>query len=659
MDFDVSEQVNQLAKLPPVPKKPDPKWSAWSAPLRSVPAGASSLLAAGAEVATHVGKSLKHEGPGPAPWQGETDVSRSIRSVRDYYQNDPATASTAEKVVFEAGAFLTQAVPAFAVGGPAGAAATLAVSDGMRTSDELKAAGVDAETRTKVGVTTGMLAGGGAVLPAFGSTVGKTVGLWAAGGPGSFVAQQALTRKILEQANYTELAQQYDPADPTGLLVSSLIPAPFAALGIRGNLKASAAKKAEAFRSGPVPSEPTAVAAAVQESMPRDTVDAAMVHNLTLRRQEIESRGLVIEEAKSRPVETLEQFVQRTKPAAEDLGKPVESNFVKWIRDNGGLSMAEKLDITGEPGGVRSNPGGIFRNGGMSSDELALRAANEGYMAPDQAGDTGAFVDLVKRAVAGDRVLTFEQQMADAQVASKRAEYETRLEEVEKRLKTLGVDTAPAKGNLRALEDFLMANEDRLVRAAIEEQVTASRSAQIEAMPRQPVQEPEQISAARQALQDQQDSGEPVKAFIDRGTLPPDVQNLLIGLSEATKDQGERMLADFGRAVRSQPGRSSVDIAADVVEASRGGKTLTPEPAPVEVKPDQAAAQSMAARVAEVEQTMPDMVVGQTPDGQPITAKQLMEQARREAELGTADELGAADTDLLRVAADCALTMGS
>src|SRR6185295_8978812 len=120
--------------------------------------------------------------------------------------------------------------------GPAGGAVMLAGDEGLTVADDLKEKGVDLATRTKVAAVAGVAAGAGVAMPLAGPSIKATLGLYALGGPGAFVAQQAATREILNQANYRDLAVQYDPLDPTGLALSSLIPAPFAALGVRANI---------------------------------------------------------------------------------------------------------------------------------------------------------------------------------------------------------------------------------------------------------------------------------------------------------------------------------------------------------------------------------------------------------------------------------------
>jgi len=104
----------------------------------------------------------------------------------------------------------------------------------------------------------------------------------------------------------------------------------------------------------------------------------------------------------------------------------------------------------------------------------------------------------------------------------------------------------------------------------------------------------------------------------------------------------------------------AANVTADAVEAVRtltdADLTNTP-PDTIAAKPDPLM-QSVTERVAAVEMTNPDMVVGTTESGNPITVRDELARIRKEAFEGTDIELGAKDADLVSVAANCALTNG-
>lgn len=186
-----------------------------------------------------------------------TDEAQQAYKFGADLRPDPLTAGTAENIVFGLTKGLTKAIGAAVTLGPVGGAAAFGVSEGLTTAEDLANQGVDQQTRTKVGAVTGAMSAAGVVLPVAGKTLAQTAGLVLVGGPASFMAQQQATRSILENANYGEIAKQYDPLDPVGLTVATLLPAGFAAYAKRGGFGPRATPEA---------------------------IDAAMVQNLTVAR---------------------------------------------------------------------------------------------------------------------------------------------------------------------------------------------------------------------------------------------------------------------------------------------------------------------------------------------------------------------------------------
>lgn len=162
-----------------------------------------------------------------------TEAGTNFRATARDFSPDPATAGTAENLIFGLSRFVTKAVGYTVAGGPVPGAIMTGADEGMTEADRLKAQGVDIQTRTNVGMVAGAVAGVSVVLPIAGTTVAKTAGLVAVGGPGGFIAQQAASKAILENADYSRLADQYDPLDPVGLAVSTLVPAAFGARAMR------------------------------------------------------------------------------------------------------------------------------------------------------------------------------------------------------------------------------------------------------------------------------------------------------------------------------------------------------------------------------------------------------------------------------------------
>lgn len=308
---------DRIAK--PLPPKPaETKFSAWraiTAPVRGVVEAAAQGLASTAEVLGGYGQVLGAypEAVGYSPTgeaRKQADAARSkllaegvdltnvtgdsLREAGRSYRPDPTTAHAAEQLLYGFARGATKVVGGALAAGPAGVLAAGA-EEGMSAADDLRAQGVDFRTRSAAGAVQG--AGLAlAALPAVGQTLKATAGLYAIGGPGGFIAQQALTREILQGAGYGQIGAQFDPFDPVGLAVATLLPAGFAAYGVRQQKiaravaslpdlppRADAASPADPAAPAPFPSRPSAITDAVR-AYPTEAVDAARVVMLAERR---------------------------------------------------------------------------------------------------------------------------------------------------------------------------------------------------------------------------------------------------------------------------------------------------------------------------------------------------------------------------------------
>lgn len=169
-----------------------------------------------------------------------------FRRKADTFSPDPETAHKADQFINEAFSGLTQAVGSVLTLGPAAGATAFGLAQGDDAYQRLieKNPAIDKAAALKVAAVTGVAAGLGAVIPMGGATVAKTVGIVAAGGPGLFAAQEALSRNILQQAGATAEAAHHDPADPLGLALSLAIPGVFGGLHIRSLTKDNGARLA-------------------------------------------------------------------------------------------------------------------------------------------------------------------------------------------------------------------------------------------------------------------------------------------------------------------------------------------------------------------------------------------------------------------------------
>lgn len=320
MQFDHSEQVNALAALPPEPVK-KPERGLWATAKDSLIGAAAKAQASAIEVGNVIGPALALAGdPGNdaaleavkrPPGFGQTDVSKPFRDFERDLRPDPATAGMAEQIVYGATGPMVSLVGATLLGGPAGLAAASGEM-GFSQAEDLRVQGVGLGTRSTVGVLTAGVTAASAALPLAGQTLKQTAALYLTGGPGAFMAQQQATRTILERADYGELAKQYDPLDPLGLLLSAAPGAPFA--GYRAWQLSRATKQAT-----PSPDQSPAAPTA-----PREAIDAAMVHNLTLQRDVRDAGAPTVDTARIQRAENLPPIERAMEEA---LARKVTADF--------------------------------------------------------------------------------------------------------------------------------------------------------------------------------------------------------------------------------------------------------------------------------------------------------------------------------------------
>lgn len=187
----------------------------------------------------------------------ESPTGAAAYSFSDSLKPDPTNTTRIDQIVQGAVAGLTQIVPAAVLGGPLAGAVVGGASMGLSRAEDLKREGVDVGTRAAVGGVEGVLGGAGAVLPAGGSTLARTLGLVAVGGPGMAIGQGAAERAILRNAGYDHLADQIDPLDPTNLAASTLMASVFGGVHAVGQVRAGRAATAPATgidSSTPLPS---------------------------------------------------------------------------------------------------------------------------------------------------------------------------------------------------------------------------------------------------------------------------------------------------------------------------------------------------------------------------------------------------------------------
>ncbi|OWQ92035.1 hypothetical protein CDN99_06665 [Roseateles aquatilis] len=622
---------DEALRPPPVPRQAA-SFSAWrtsTAAPRGVAAGAAQSSAFLSDVVGAFGQVLDATGTvsarGMFATQSEEERKNSqaaaermrqgldfsseagdlFRGVAQGYAPDATTAHASERLVFDFARVGTKAAGYIAAGGPIVGGVLTAGDEGLTVSDELKQQGVDLGTRTAVGAVVGAVTGLGVALPMAGQTARQTIGLVAAGGPGAFVAQQAGVRAILQAADYSHLAEQYDPFDPVGLAVSTFIPGAFGAHGLRVNRRAAAARAAEDFRTGPVPSDETPTAAAAREAAGRPSDEVADAARVLLQRDQRDSANpfrpddwrayAAHEQAFARAID---QIASGQPVRVNDVIVPPELGPARQLLEQIDALQTERADLLpmaadlAEPGAIRD-----------ARAELGQLRAR-----PPDTSDAGA--KALAKQIQEQQGVSYKAALTEArkQLQGQQADFDARVQRIE----------AAIDRNAKAQQATQRIGEIDQRVSALEQQLgPESRLAQFQRDLEAGVRQLEQQPAARVPV---------------RKETPPDASAPAAPPSRPT-EPAQPKAADAGGAGAEPP------LPPDV--PGEGPRSAAPKAGLV----DDAA----AARVAQIELEQPGLLVQLDGMDAPRPLSEVMTAVKAEA-----DEL-LSEAELYQTAAQCAL----
>lgn len=549
-----------------------------------------------------------------------SQAGEDFRATAKDFMPDPTTAHTAEKVVSGLSRFVTKAVGYSAAGGPVPGAALTGADEAFTTASDLKAQGVDLSTRTKVGAVAGAAAAAGVLLPVSGSGVASTVALTAVGGPGMFVAQNAATRSILQNAGYDKLGDQYDPFDPVGLAVSTLVPAGFGAWALRGmkvraagEVKPGEARAAEALPAG------EHIAPDVARPTP-EHVDAARVELLN---QHTESTRLMPPEDFAGSNAHLTAVSQ----AIDQIGRGERVSVVDVVPPQAAQAarladMVTSLQTARE--GLLSDAAKLADPGAIRQIRTELDTARAEYVA---ATDAGEVKTLAKQIQSTDQV-SYKKALtlATKELAQRADDAQARID----RLEGLVSQNAKAQRAFDALNQIdKQAADLQRQRAGID--APATRETPVAA-------------AAREAATPTQ-----VQTNAKEATQPAAKQEPT-GSGQAPQDA-----AAIQPARPNAPSTGAAEPAAGVSEPGTGATQADGVGVRAGAKAESAA---HAARLAEIQAEFPDLEVMLDGMDRPAKLSEFLADIQRQAMEGTDMELGGNDAPLMQVAANCFLLNG-
>jgi hypothetical protein len=656
---------------------------------RGVAAAAANTLAFGAEITGAFGETAGAVGygsrggmfsqPTEQEKQQQEQARRKLLDKGPEFSNEagdifrtrakdimpnPQTTHASEQVIAGITQFATQAIGYAATTGPA-APLLLAGDVGMAEADKLKQEGVDLATRTKAGFVAGAAAGVSIALPvAVPGSVAKTAAAVVAGGPGSFVAQNAAERAILQHAGYDKIASTYDPFDPVGLALSTVVPAGFGAWAVRGAKVKPATGPATNIhqvvqqmesggqrfgKDGQLLTSPKGAKGEMQvmdatnldpgfgvrpaaDNSPaerarvgRDYLDAMLKRYGGDEAQAMAAYNAgpgaldkALAKAKKQGGDWLRFLPEETQAYVAKGTAALRDGRIGAVADADGVAAARTRQTAQVVDSYRLTPDSDVA--GMTRHQQAIESAHD-QMAAGQPVDVPS---LVLTEVPAEHPFVPWVQQVDSAVAELRA-----LRQAE--AVTPGVEvTAPRDAGVAPLERV----DGTLNATEVGRETSPFKALIDEIAPLLKGKEPGQVASELKSA----------------GKLSPLANNTLVGIVESG-GQPKRLASLVSHAERlasETPGRSAGDVMADAVEMMRAGVEAPKAEAP----------SPHAEALARIEQGNPDMPVGVTEDGTHITAREELEAIRREAAEGTDTTLGADDAPLLQVAAECFLSSG-
>lgn len=679
------------AARPPEPQ-PTQRFSMWgmlSAAPKGVAAGAAQGAASGADLTKAVRDKVPANVSGPLghipfvnaitsamqvgadilnPTEGQftSEVGTSLRNVAKDYTPDPQTTHVAESAVFNLFRVGSKALTAAAAGGNIPGAVIAGAEEGFSTADDLARQGVDIKTRTKVGAVTAATNAVGFALPAAGKTWAQTGALALAGGPVSFMAQNQATREILQNADYSKLADQYDPLDPLGLALSTVLPLGFGALAMRG-VKA----KGPMPDGSPPPDVPPVKA-------PDDLVDAARV---TLLRENMDAtnpvRGDIAQAdahvtayTRAMDQQANGERVQVDVPeavavkATQEMAARVETMRAEVAKLNDivfhGSPTLKKFDQLMPSKSGEMGPGLYFTRDEALAKDYSLPRGEVQNMQEAMAISGVAKLDIADmsiKEITKQEYLDARAKLMDQLQKENGGEWDSRfVDQAQQKViddyRAQGFDGLHIAGERQGV--IFPESIDKAVRYESKQAKAPADTAQAAI---KTVAEASTFNPSALATQasDLLSSGKPVAQVIGEleagGTkVTPELQNMLVGVSEF----GGRIndLVDQVNTLRKQRGTNAqpFDLIAQAVENLRTG---TKAEAPKLSNP-------LEDRLAEIEVRNPTALDAEIPvefddNGKPsktVTAREYLDMVKKEA---AADAQGA---DLIEVAANCFLSGG-
>lgn len=259
-----------------------------------------------------------------------------LKAQNDYTPNPETTGQAAMMIHGLTGSLAKAIGYTVATGGSGILAAPLFGADlGLYEAGKLRDKGVDASTAKTAGAITGAVNTVGMALPgAIGTSYLKSMLFGGLANPATDSIEQASIKFVLDNANYSKQAQEYDPFDPVNLGVSAGMGIAFGALGARANRAQARYEAAEAAAQPSTPQAPEGQAA------PSTNMNKSVLDSIQNRDRSSKESRLQMEKIASAP-----NFNLLRESRSLDQGAPI----IAYVPEDMNILWGKRVDVSADP----------------------------------------------------------------------------------------------------------------------------------------------------------------------------------------------------------------------------------------------------------------------------------------------------------------------
>ena len=304
-----------------------------------------------------------------------------LKAQNDYTPN-PETTGQAAMMIHGLTGSLAKAIGYTVLTGGSGilAAPLFGADLGLYEAGKLRDEGVDEATARKAGAITGTVNTVGMALPgAIGTSYVKSMLFGGLANPATDSIEQASIKFVLDNANYSKQAQEYDPFDPVNLGVSAGMGIAFGALGARANRAQARYEAAEGAAQPSAPQTPEG------QGAPATNMNKSVLDSIQNRDRSSKESRLQMEKIASAP-----KFNLLRESRSLDQGAPI----VAYVPEDMNILWGKRVDVSADP----SSEPMTMRYAVVDADDVLTSNAVDGSSNPSFTDPTVAGA----RAIAGN-----------------------------------------------------------------------------------------------------------------------------------------------------------------------------------------------------------------------------------------------------------------